>query len=246
MRTQTTHQARLSAWPDWLFAPTLVIIIIVTEYIARHFALFWLPVLGALRVNDMLMTGLAYSLLVWLTIPHEKRSLAAIWRTVREIVSFARDWRVWLAAFLALVATLVSIVDMLLWGGVQLPSLSSPWHWDATLLQPLAPLLVSVSMLLVNGVVIPFAEEWLWRGLIQPRFIGMLGFVPGLLLTAVLFSLKHAIIDASLGRLLTLTVLGLIVGWLAARRGWRASALAHALVNTVATMLTLIINQGMA
>jgi membrane protease YdiL (CAAX protease family) len=48
---------------------------------------------------------------------------------------------------------------------------------------------------------VPLAEERLWRGLIQPRMVTRMGFVPGLLLTALLFSLKHAIIDASFGRM---------------------------------------------
>jgi membrane protease YdiL (CAAX protease family) len=104
-----------------------------------------------------------------------------------------------------------------------------------------------VSLLLVNGVVIPLAEERLWRGLIMPRLCTVLGLAPGLLLVSILFSLKHVIVDASLGRLLAITVGGLVLGvvaYLADRSGrgasgWRASAVSHMVGNIVATSLAL-------
>jgi hypothetical protein len=99
-------------------------------------------------------------------------------------------------------------------------------------------------LLLVNGVVIPVVEEWLWRGLVQPRFVGALGLLPGLFLTAVLFSLKHVVVDASPMRLLALTAFGLVMGVLAWRQGWRASALAHAVTNTAATIVALVAAGG--
>jgi membrane protease YdiL (CAAX protease family) len=223
-----------------LWALGLAVVIVAAEYLARRFALVWLPALGARRVNDMLMMGLAYLGLVWLTIPAGRRTLAALPAALRAIASQARLWQVWAAAAAALAATIaLAPVDALLWGGVRLPAAFSPWRWEATVLASAAPLLVPASLLLVNGLLIPIAEEWLWRGLIQPRLVGALGLAAGLLATAALFSLKHAIVDASLGRLLALTAFGLVLGALAARRGWRASALAHALANTAATLLAL-------
>lgn len=243
--TTDTTRVPLNRQPAQLLpAAGLALLIIAVEYFTRHFALFWLPVLGALRVNDMLVSGLGYLGLVWLTAPPAQRNFAALRRTVRQILSYIRDRQVLVAAALAIGAGWLVLVDNLLWGSVELPSASSPWRWETTVLQPAAPVLVVVSLLLVNGVVVPFAEEWLWRGHIQPRVVGALGFVPGLLSTALLFSLKHAIIDASLGRLLALTAFGAIMGVLAARRGWRASALAHALANTVATIVALLISGG--
>lgn len=64
--------------------------------------------------------------------------------------------------------------------------------------------------------------------------------------SVLLFSLKHVIIDASLGRLLALTGFGLALGVLAARQGWRTSALAHALANIAATLLVLLASAGLA
>ncbi|MFO7168224.1 MAG: CPBP family intramembrane glutamic endopeptidase [Chloroflexota bacterium] len=223
---------RLALW--------LVVIIVIGEYLARHFVLFWPPAIGSLRVNDMLATGILYAALVWLTLPAGKRSLASIGQAVGEILRTARRWQVWLAALVTTVAViLLSLVDQILWGSVQLPSVVSPWRWETTILEAAAPLLVPVSLLIVNCVVVPFAEEWLWRGLIQPRVVAAAGGVLGIAVTSALFSLKHAIIDASLGRLLALTGFGLVMGVLASRYGWRAAALAHALANTVATLLAL-------
>lgn len=109
-----------------------------------------------------------------------------------------------------------------------------------------APLLVTVSMLLMNGWVVPLAEEWLWRGRIQPALVGAGGQLAGLLATSLLFSLKHVLIDASLGRMLALTGFGLVMELLALRHGWRAAALAHAIANTFATTLTLLLSGGQA
>jgi membrane protease YdiL (CAAX protease family) len=226
-----------------LTALGMVLLIIVVEYIARHFVLFWFPVIGALRVNDMLVAGLAYLGLVTMTVPPERRTFAALTETIRAILTEARHWSVWLAAVAAFGAGMLALVDQWLWGSLTLPSVASPWRWEQVVFASAAPLLVSVSLLLMNGWVIPFAEEWLWRGKVQPQLIGTSGQVAGVLVSSVLFSLKHAIVDASLARLLALSAFGLVLGVLALRRGWRAAALAHALANTVATTLALLTGQ---
>lgn len=222
----------------------LIAVIVAMEYLTRHFVFLWLPVMGTLRVNDMLVSGTGYIVLVWLTIPPRKRNDAALRQAVAEIWSFIHNRQVQMAAALGLGAGWLVYVDQFLWGHIEIPYLSSPWQSDTTLFEPVGILLSIVSLLLVNGIVVPFAEEWLWRGLIQPRLTNSLGFLAGLLVTSVLFSLKHVVIDASLGRLLTITVFGIVMGVTASRHGWRASALAHALANTVATILGLILNGG--
>jgi UDP-N-acetylmuramyl pentapeptide phosphotransferase/UDP-N-acetylglucosamine-1-phosphate transferase len=76
---------------------------------------------------------------------------------------------------------------------------------------------------------------------------GGVGVVPGLLVTAVLFSLKHAVVDASLGRLLALSVGGLALGVVALRAssnadgrgGWQTSTVSHAVANIATTSLAL-------
>lgn len=227
-----------------LTAAGLILLVMATEYFARHFAFVWLPVLGTLRVNDMLVSGAGYAALVWLTAPPARRSLAHVRRVLGEIWAFRRNTRVQTAAALALGAGWLSYVDRLLWGQVSVPSLESPWVSDIVWLEPAGLVLAVLSMLAVNGVVVPLAEEWLWRGLVQPRLTGVFGYIVGLGVTSVLFSFKHVLIDASLGRLLTLTAFGLVMGWTAARLGWKASALAHAAANTIATVLGLVLTGG--
>lgn len=222
----------------------LVAVIVMTEYLARHFVIFWLPVLGTLRVNDMLVSGTGYLVLVWLTVSSEKRTFGALRRTMGEIWSFIHNRHGQMAAALATGMGWLTLLDQFLWGGIDLPVVPHPWQSDITLFAPVGLLLAGASLLLVNGVVVPCAEEWLWRGIIQPRLTGSLRFPLGLLITSVLFSLKHVIIDASLGRLLTLTGFGIVMGVVAWRQGWRAAALAHALANTIATILGLILTGG--
>jgi membrane protease YdiL (CAAX protease family) len=137
-------------------------------------------------------------------------------------------------------------LDARLWGPVTLPSYTAP-RADAALLTEAARPLGIAALLLVNGLVIPLAEERLWRGAIQPRLVAACGLLPGLLATAVLFSLKHAIVDASLGRLIAITAGGLVLGVVAhraagpglGRSGWPTSAVSHAVGNTVATCLAI-------
>jgi membrane protease YdiL (CAAX protease family) len=219
----------------------LALLIVGVEYLARHFALLWFPAIGALRVNDMLVTGLAYLALVAALAP---RTLSALGASVRAVLAEGRRWQVWAAAAAAVGTGFMVLVDQRLWGAVSIPAVSSSWRWEGGLFASAAPLLVTVSMLLVNGWVVPLAEEWLWRGRIQPALVGAGGQLAGLLATSLLFSLKHVLIDASLGRMLALTGFGLVMGLLALRHGWRAAALAHAIANTFATTLTLLLSGG--
>jgi len=59
-------------------------------------------------------------------------------------------------------------------------------------------------------------------------------------LTAILFSLKHALVDASLGRFLALIAFGAICGVVAQRNGWRRSAALHMVANTILTIMGLV------
>ena len=97
-----------------------------------------------------------------------------------------------------------------------------------------------VSLLLVNGFFVPIAEEYIWRGLVQVRLMRILPNPFAIGLTAILFSLKHVVVDASLGRFLALIAFGVICGVVAARSTWRRSAALHMVVNLIATLMGLI------
>ena len=72
----------------------LALLVVGVEYLARHFALLWFPAIGALRVNDMLVTGLAYLTLMAALVPREQRRLSALNASVRVVLPEGRRWQV--------------------------------------------------------------------------------------------------------------------------------------------------------
>jgi membrane protease YdiL (CAAX protease family) len=225
----------------------LVVVIVLAEYVARRVVAPWLPIVGAPIANDMLTMAVCYALLVAVAVGNAARTPVALGRALWAVVSRARGWLAWIGGVVFLTATLVVMqVDARVWGDVHLPVISIPPS-TTVLFLGLATPLTTVSLLVVNGLVVPVAEERLWRGIIQPRLLVAWGVVPGLLVTAVLFSLKHAVVDASLGRLLALSVGGLALGVVALRAssnadgrgGWQTSTVSHAVANIAATSLAL-------
>ncbi len=152
---------------NFIFAIFLVILIIAGEYLARRLVIDWLPVIGAWRVNDMLISALVYTGLVWLTTPGHRRRGEVILRTAKAIWTEMRKQPVQIAAALAAGSGWLVIIDRYLWGQVSVPYLSSPWSTNLQVLEIAAVPLTAASLLLVNGLIVPFAEERLWRGLIQ-------------------------------------------------------------------------------
>jgi membrane protease YdiL (CAAX protease family) len=216
-------------------AIAVVAAIVAVEYLARHLVAPAIPTIGEERVNDMLVTGVAYVALSLAV----ARSVGAhgVGRAITGVLAAARRWEAWVGGLVALVAAFgLGLVDAALWGKVVLPAFWLPGR-STTWLVSWARWLVPVSLLAVNGVLVPVAEEWLWRGVVQPRFTRAIGTAVGVAVTAVCFSLKHALVDASLGRLLAITAAGAILGVVALRASWKVSALSHVVMNTVATGL---------
>jgi membrane protease YdiL (CAAX protease family) len=96
--------------------------------------------------------------------------------------------------------------------------------------------LYPIALILVNGVFVPVAEEFLWRGQAQNRLLRVLPSWAAIGVTAVLFSFKHVLVDASFGRFMALIAFGVICGMLARRKGWHYSAALHILINTISTL----------
>jgi membrane protease YdiL (CAAX protease family) len=223
-------------------ALAVVGMVIGGEYFFRHYVLFWLPTLGTLLVNDMLALFLVYLLLTvglgsfmhvnW------RQELAGVGQALREGLT-SWNFTFWVLA-LVLSVWALSMVDRLLWGNIKLPMIVSSYRNSTVWLSNLAPILNAVSLILVNGLFVPVAEEYLWRGLVQVRLVLILSMPFAIGLTAVLFSLKHALVDASLGRFLTLVAFGVICGVVAQRNSWRRSAALHMVANTILTVMGLI------
>lgn len=96
------------------------------------------------------------------------------------------------------------------------------------------------AMLLIGGLVAGFGEEFLFRGLAQPRFISRIGVVRGIVLTAALFGAYH--LDVRQG--LAAMILGCWLGWFAWRDGSVVNvAFGHAFNNMTAFILSRIIGQ---
>ena len=221
----------------------IVGMVIGGEYFFRHYVLFWLPTVGSLLVNDMLALFLVYLLLAVglgsLMHVNLRQELVGIGQALGEGVT-SWNFTFWVLA-LVLGVWALSAVDRLLWENVKLPMVVSSYRSSTVWLSSLAAILEVVALLLVNGIFVPVAEEYLWRGLVQVRLIHVFSVPIAIGLTAVLFSLKHALVDASLERLLTLVAFGVICGIVAQRNSWRRSAALHIVTNSVLTVFGLIL-----
>ncbi|UPM42987.1 CPBP family intramembrane glutamic endopeptidase [Halocatena salina] len=100
---------------------------------------------------------------------------------------------------------------------------------------------LAVVFLLGNGVAVPIAEEQVWRAVVQSEFVASWGAVVGILLTAVLFALKHVVVDGSVVRLTTLVGLGLVLGLLRHRYGTVSSVVTHIGMNLYSTAAIVLI-----
>jgi membrane protease YdiL (CAAX protease family) len=96
---------------------------------------------------------------------------------------------------------------------------------------------VAVLMLVANGLVAPASEELAWRGVVQTALVRAWGPMIGIVVTALLFALKHVVLDGSLARMTTLVMLGLVLGVVRHRWGTGSSTIAHTVVNLASTSL---------
>ena len=238
----TSSISKLSRSRNLSVALAVVGLVIGGEYFFRHYVLFWLPIFGTLLVNDMLSLFLGYLLLsvslgLFMHV-NWQQELADIVQSLREGLT---SWNFTFCVLsLVLSVWALSMVDRLLWGNVQLPMIVSSYRNSTVWLTNLAPILKAVSLILVNGLFVPVAEEYLWRGVVQARLSRILPIPFAIGVTAVLFSLKHVLVDASLGRFLALIAFGVICGVVAQRNSWRRSAALHMVANTVVTVIGLI------
>jgi len=234
---------RVSAIRDTGAAFGLVGLIVGTEYVCRHYLMFWLPTIGTLRVNDMLSLVCAYTVLAggvgwvmgidWIT------ELTGVGQALRDFATSTR-YTPWIVAS-ALSLALFPVLDRLLWAGMHLPMLTGSVRNSTVWLPTFAPVLKVTSLIFVNGLFVPVAEEFLWRGFVQTRLARAMSVPLAIGITAVCFSLKHVLVDASFGRALTITALGVIFGISAHRKSWRASAALHIIINTLSTITALVL-----
>jgi len=101
---------------------------------------------------------------------------------------------------------------------------------------------VVALLLVVNGVVVPIAEELAWRGVIQTALMDSWGVLAGSAVAATGFVLKHVIVDMGAPpiRLASLVILAVIFSALRARWGTGASTVAHLGANLLATGMSVV------
>lgn len=223
-------------------ALAVISLVIAGEYFFRHYVLFWMPTIGTLQINDMISLFMVYFLFLARIGKVMKadwpRELAGIWHAIQE---GARSWNstFW---FILLVLSIVILpfLDKLFWGRFTLPMLVNPNQNSIIWLSDIAPIMATVSLIFVNGVFVPIAEEYLWRGIAQARFLRIFPSSLAIGLTSVLFSFKHVLVDVSWGRFLTLTAFGIICGIVAKQKGWQSSAALHIFINTISTVMGLV------
>jgi membrane protease YdiL (CAAX protease family) len=205
--------------------------------------MFWLPTIGTLRVNDMLSLVCAYSVLAgglgillgvnWI------EELASVGQALRDCVTSSR-YTGWIVAT-AVSLGLFSILDQLVWASTHLPIMTGSARNSTVWLSSFAPVLKATSLIFVNGLYVPVSEEFLWRGFVQSRLARATSAPLAIGITAVCFSLKHVVVDASLGRALSMTALGIIFGIAAYRESWKASAALHIFINTLSSITALML-----
>ena len=226
-----------------LTALGIVILTVMGEYIFRHFVMFWFPTIGSLAVNDMISLFFAYILIaggigtaIRIDWRHE---LAEIRQGLRYLVT------TWTGTAWILVMVLafegLGVVDKIFTAKYTLPMYLSPFQNSTVWLAGLAPFLKVISLVIVNGIFIPVAEEFLWRGLVQVYLARLLNPILSIGIVAILFSFKHVLVDASFGRFFAIIAFGAVCGILAYRKSWQTSAALHMTINMFFTIAGLII-----
>lgn len=228
-----------------LRAFSIVTLTITCEYVFRHFVMFWFPTIGNLTVNDMISLLFAYILIVGVIWKVRRINWRHEWVGIQQGLRYLVTSRSGTAWILVLVLTFecFGVVDKLLMAKYTLPMYLSPFRNSTVWLTGLAPILKVISLLIVNGIYIPIAEEFLWRGLVQVYLTRVFNPILSISIAAILFSFKHVLVDASFGRFFALIAFGTVCGILAYRKNWQNSAALHIIINTIFTIAGLIMAQ---
>ena len=130
----------------------------------------------------------------------------------------------------------VAVVILTFGLGVEVPTDAS------TLGVGTAPVWTLGTLLLVNGVIGPVAEELAWRGVIQTALAEAFGTYIAIVVTAMAFVLKHLIVDLAVSpfRTTALLILAFSLCALRARYGTTTSTIAHVIMNSIETAAIII------
>lgn len=184
--------------------------------------------LGNTLAGDMVAVLVGFPVIAWLITRYAQMHgfSAGEWEYRRRPASIG--WGSAAGLLILALMTGTSALDRVLWGG----SAEVPTHIADGLR---GGIWVAGLFLLTNGIVVPICEELAWRGIIQTPIVRAWGPIAGVAVVAVLFAIKHVVVDASAARLTTLLMMSLVLGVVRHRWGTMSSTLAHVVVNFVAT-----------
>ena len=236
---------------DLTSALLLSMVIIGGEFFARRVGAVILPTIFDYGFMDLLCLGAIYLIIcpaVYLLQRGGVRQKACYTGfSLKNIVQ--RNTLFTAIIIIVLGIQVVNRLDLLLFSGINYnPAfisslenhLGKPVYVNAPMYPEYSKIATSIIFILVNGLWVPVAEEFLWRGVIQTKLSYHTSPWVAITVTSILFSVKHAVVDLVLTRLLFLFVFGLAVGWAKQRTNIWISTLSHGYINLTGTIYWII------
>ncbi len=139
------------------------------------------------------------------------------------------------AQSLALVGLALSLVVVILQYVLRTPDIDTPF--EKLLDDPASRVAVAIFGITFG----PMVEELLFRGFLQPLLVGVIGVLPGILLTSVLFGLPHLAQNANIWQSgLLISFVGFVLGVVRHVSGsTKASTIVHIAYNSLPFMALL-------
>jgi membrane protease YdiL (CAAX protease family) len=202
---------------------------VTLEFVARLVGAAGIaPALGNVVAGDAIAIGLGMVAAAWIVARYGQANGVAF-----------GDWSYhWTPSTVGLGAVSGALAVGLMWVTSQIDL--ALWVMPADALTVFAVSLqagawVAALLLVANALVAPICEEIAWRGVVQTALVRGWGPLIGIGLTAILFAMKHALLDGTFARITTLLMLGLVFGVVRHRWGTGASTVTHVVVNLYAT-----------
>lgn len=232
---------------DTLLSLLLVAVIIGGEFVSRRIISVLLPTYFDYFFMDLVCLGGFYAVLCLIV-------YVLIGGNVRQKTCYTginlNDWLQRTTFYNAALAVVVGIqvvnrFDTMLFSGFNLnprlyeyiqTTFNTTIYTNTPLYVEHYKLAVSIVFILVNGLWVPIAEEFLWRGIIQTKLSYYMNPWTAITIVSILFSAKHAVVDLVLTRFLFLISFGLTVGWAKQRTNTGISTVTHIYINLIGTI----------
>ena len=208
---------------------------IVIEVIAQvGGALLFEPIVGNLFVGSLVGVVVGFPVAAWSVTRFSQRRGIAL-----DILEFGREPSRLVFGFLA--GGALVIVNLTVIATASTAIFGPPAEIESLILEGFRGGMPVVLLFIVaHGLVAPFFEEFVFRGLIQTPLTKEYGTYTGIFGAAMLFSFKHIVVDGSFVRILPIVVLALVLGVVREKWGLTGSTVAHGVVNFIQGNLTVL------